>query len=143
VIPLFRAGLLTLAAAVLGSPGKIPVQFDPTAAVWRVRTTDHFDIYYAQRVDLDSIAREAERAYARLSRGLRQEVSAKVPLLLVPASRDLPHNEREAAVIVHASGAALDRDHLQLAVNPRDGRENRLAHELTHIFEFDRRARRP
>jgi hypothetical protein len=138
VVPLCRAGILTLVASILGSPNPIRVQFDPTAAEWHVRTTNHFDIYYAQRLDLDSIAREAERAYSRVSRDLRRDLSVKVPLLVLPTARDLPHSEQEAAVIVRASGAARDRDHLLLAVNPRDGREKRLAHELTHIFEFDR-----
>lgn len=118
-------------------------EFDPAAAVWHVRATDHFDVYYTQRVDLDSIAREAERAYARIGRDLRRQGPVNVPLLLLPTTRDLPHSERDAAVIVRASGAALDRDHLLLAVDPRDGREDRLAHELTHIFEFEGRTRRP
>jgi hypothetical protein len=32
----------------------------------------------------------------------------------------------------------MGRDHLLLPVEPRADREKRLAHELTHIFEFDR-----
>ena len=127
---------------MLGSTSLIPVQFDPATAIWRVRATTHFDIYYAQARDLDSIAREAERAYARVSRDLRRQVSAQVPLILLPTSRDLPQTAQEAAVIVRASGAP-DRDHLLLPVEPRNGRENVLAHELTHIFEFDQRSRRP
>ena len=127
---------------MLVSTSLIPVQFDPATAIWRVRATTHFDIYYGQARDLDSIAREAERAYARVSRDLRRQVSAQVPLILLPTSRDLPQTAQEAAVIVRASGAP-DRDHLLLPVEPRNGRENVLAHELTHIFEFDQRSRRP
>jgi hypothetical protein len=135
------AGILALVATMLGSTSLNPVQFDPTTAIWRVRATDHFDIYYAQARDLDSVAREAERAYARVSRDLRRQVSAKVPLILLPTSRDLPQTVQEAAVIVRASRAP-DRDHLLLPVEPRSGREKVLAHELTHIFEFDQRSRR-
>ena len=138
-----RAGLLTLAISVLGSSNPVAVQFDPRAAVWHVRTTTHFDIYYAQPVDLDSVAREAERAYARVSRDQRRQLSRKVPLILLPTTRDQPRTEQEAAVIVLASGAARDLDHLLLAVEPREGRENRMAHELTHIFGFEQRAARP
>jgi hypothetical protein len=127
---------------ILGSTSLIPVQFDPTTAMWRVRATVHFDIYYPQARDVDSIAREAERAYARVSRDLRREVSAKVPLILLPTSRDLPQTAQEAAAIVRASGAP-NRDHLLLPVEPRNGREKVLTHELTHIFEFDQRSRRP
>jgi hypothetical protein len=138
--PFRSASLLTLLPLLLASN---PVQFSPTTATWRVRATNHFDIFYSQARDLDSIAQEAERAYARVSRDLGRQVSAKVPLLLVPSKNDLPRTEEEAAVIVRASGAPTDRDHLILAVAPRNGREKTLAHELTHIFEFDRRARRP
>jgi hypothetical protein len=120
----------------------VPVQFDPRTATWRVRSTNHFDIYYTQARDLDAIAREAEHAYARVSRDLGRQVSAKVPLILLPTSRDLPKTEQEAAVIVGASRAPA-RDHLLLPVEPRNTRENALAHELTHIFEFDRRSRLP
>jgi hypothetical protein len=136
-------GILALVATMLGSTSLIPVQFDPAAATWRVHATNHFDIYYAQARDLDSVAREAERAYARVSRDLRQQLSARVPLILLPTSRDLPQTTQEAAVIVHASGAALGLDHLLLPVEPRNGREKLLAHELTHIFEFEGRSRRP
>jgi hypothetical protein len=135
------AGILALVATMLGSTSLNPVQFDPATAIWRVRATNHFEIYYAQARDLDSVAREAEHAYARVSRDLRRQVSAKVPLILLPTSRDLPQTAQEAAVIVRASRAP-DRDHLLLPVEPRGGREKVLAHELTHIFEFDQRSRR-
>ena len=127
------AGVLILGAAAKGQE-----RFDPAAAQWRVVTTEHFEIYYTQPRDLKTIAHEAERAYARVSGELRRQVSAKVPMILLPTSRDLPETTRAAAVIVRASGAP-PRDHLMLPVNPRAGREKTLAHELTHIFEFDRR----
>jgi hypothetical protein len=135
-------GILALVTMILGSTGFIPSQFDPTKATWRIRSTSHFDIYYTQAGDLDAIAREAERAYARVSRDLRRQVSGKMPLILLPTSRDLPKTEQEAAVIVRASRAA-DRDHLLLPVQPRAGREKAIAHELTHILEFEGRPRRP
>ena len=140
--PFRGAGILALVATMLGSTSLIPVQFNPATATWRVHATNHFDIYYTQARDLDSVAREAERAYARVSRDLRQEVSGRVPLILLPTSRDLPKTTQEAAVIVRATGAP-DRDHLLLPVEPRNGREKLLAHELTHIFEFEGRSRRP
>ena len=135
------AAILVAAAISLGSTSPVPPQFDPAKAAWRVRATTHFDIYYPHTLDVGSIPREAERAYADVSRERRQEVSGKVPLILLPVTADLPRTEHEAAVIVRASGAA-DRDHLLLAVEPRTGREGRLAHELTHVFEFEGRSRR-
>lgn len=103
-----------------------------------VRSTDHFEIYYTQAADLNSIVREAERAYDRVSRDMRRQMSAKVPLMLVPTSRDLPQSEGEAAVIVRASGAP-DRDHLFLSIEPRNGREKMLVNGLRHVLEFEER----
>jgi hypothetical protein len=138
--PFQGAGILALVATMLQATSLLPVQFDPATAIWRVRPTNHFDIYYAQARDLDSVAREAERSYARVSRDLRRQVSGRVPLILLPTSHDLPKTAQEAAVIVRATGAP-DRDHLLLPVEPRNGREKVLAHELTHIFEFEGRSR--
>ena len=140
--PFRSAAMLTIAAVMVGSTSSIPGQFDPAKATWRVRATNHFNIYYVQARDLDSIAGEAERAYTMVSRDLRRQVSGRVPLILLPTSRDLPRTEQEAAVIVRATGAP-DRDHLLLPVEPRTGREKLLAHELTHVFEFEGRSRRP
>lgn len=140
--PFRSAGILALVAMTLGSIRLIPVQFDPATATWRVRATNHFEIYYTQGRDLESIAREAEHAYARVSRDLRRQISARMPVILLPTSGDLPKTEQEAAAIVRASGAPA-RDHLLLPVEPSNDREEVLAHELTHIFEFDRRSRRP
>jgi hypothetical protein len=83
------AGILAFVAMILINP--VSTQFDPVAAKWRVRTTDHFQIYYAQSLDLDSIAREAERAYSRVSRDRREQVSGKVPLILLPTKRATPN----------------------------------------------------
>lgn len=139
----FRGAAILVAVAIsLGSTSPVTPQFDPATASWRVRPTNHFDIYYTQTRDLDPVAREAERAYADVSRELHKQVSGKVPLILLPITADLPRTEQEAAVIVRASRAP-DRDHLLLAVEPRNGRERRLAHELTHIFAFEGRTRRP
>src|SRR4051812_27061709 len=90
------AGILAFVTMIVMN--SVSTQFDPLAATWRVRTTDHFEIYYAEPRGLDSVAREAERAYSRVSRDRRQQVSGKVPLILLPTKRDLPHTEQEAAV---------------------------------------------
>jgi len=107
-------------------------------ASWMVRATDHFDIYYERQHEraLDEIAREAERAYARVSFDLKHELAARVPLILVQTDRELPQDRRQASELVRASGAP-DRDHVLLALEPSDGRAVVLAHELTHQFEFE------
>ena len=132
------AGVLTLGLTLLGPTDLVQVQFSPTTAEWHVRSTDHFEIYYTEAPDLNSIVREAERAYDRVSHDMRRQMSAKVPLMLVPTSRDLPRSEGEAGVIVRASGAP-DRDHLFLSIEPRNGREKMLANGLTHVLEFEGR----
>ena len=132
------AGVLTLGLTLLGPTDLVQAQFNPATAEWHVRSTNHFDIYYTAATDLNSIVREAERAYARVSQDMRREVTGRVPLILVPTTRDLPHTEQEAGVIVRASGAP-DRDHLLLPIEPRTGREKMLTHELTHVFEFEGR----
>jgi hypothetical protein len=118
------------------APNPNPQRFDPTSSVWRTRATDHFDIYHTTQVDLDEIAREAERAYSRVSLDLRHDLSGKVPLILLPTSGDLPRDRQEANTIVRASGAP-DADHLLLSLEPRDRRATVLVHELTHIFQFE------
>ncbi len=111
-------------------------RFNPTAVVWHTRATDHFDIYHTRQTDLDEIARDAERAYTRLSADLGHQLAEKVPLILLPTNEDAPRDRQEAGALVRASGAP-DTDHLLLPVEPRDGRATALLHELSHIFQFD------
>jgi hypothetical protein len=132
------AGVLTIGLTLLGPTDLVQVQFSPATAEWHVRSTDHFEIYYTQAPDLNSIVREAERAYDRVSHDMRRQMSAKVPLMLVPTSHDLPRSEGEAGVIVRASGAP-DRDHLFLSIEPRNGREKMLANGLAHVLKFEGR----
>jgi len=130
------AGVLTLGLTLLGPTGLVQVPFSPATAEWHVRSTNHFEIYYTAATNLDAIVREAERAYGRVSQDMRRKISGRVPLILVPTTRDLPHTEQEAGVLVRASGAP-NRDHLLLPIEPRTGREKMLTHELTHVFEFE------
>lgn len=130
------AGVLTLGLTLLWPTDLVRVQFSPATAEWHVRSTNHFDVYYTAAIDLNSIVREAERAYGRVSQDTGREISGRVPLILLPATRDLPHTEREAGVIVRASGAP-SRDHLLLPIRPRAGRERMLTDALRHVFEFE------
>ena len=106
---------------------------------WDIQPTDHFDIYYQspQRSQVDAVAREAERAYARISYVLRHELAEKMPLILVREDRDLPRNQEQARALVTASRAP-DRDHLLLSAETFEQRpRSALAHELTHQFLFE------
>ena len=130
------AAVLGLGVTLCGPTRLVAVQFSPTTAEWHVRSTDHFQIYYTQAIDLNSIAREAEQAYKRGSHDMQRQVSGKVPMILLPTAHDLPQNEREAVVIVRATGAP-DRDHIMLPIEPRSGRDKTLTQALTHVFEFE------
>jgi hypothetical protein len=105
---------------------------------WMVHATNHFDIYYERQHQraLDEIARNAERAYARVSFDLQHELAARMPLIVVHTDREMPQNPGQARELVRASGAP-DGDHLLLAVEPSSGRSASLVHELTHQFAFE------
>jgi hypothetical protein len=50
---------------------------------------------------------------------------------------ELPTNEDGAMNIIRRSGAPEGGDHLLLPVDPPEGREGKITHELTHQFEFE------
>lgn len=107
-------------------------------AAWTTRRTDHFDIFYQPEHAglLDAVAREAERAYSRVSFDLKHALNAKVPLILVQTRGDVPTNSRQAGDLVRASGAP-DGDHVVLPLESAEDRGTVLVHELTHQFIFE------
>ena len=127
-----RAGAGQAAPPLLPSP---PLS---RGADWHTYATDHFEIYFTPNLNapLDRVAREAERAYGRVSTDLQHHLPSRVTLILFGTNRDMTVSDGAAAEIVRASGAPA-RDHLLLALEPAGAREGALAHELTHHFEFD------
>ncbi len=106
---------------------------------WSVRATDHFDIYFkaAERNRIDAVAREAERAYARISNLLRYDLATGMDVIVVRSDADLPKSPSQAVALVRASGAST-RDHLLLSMEAFDTRGSAvLAHELTHQFTYE------
>ena len=81
--PRLTSGLVLL-ILYSATPGHALTQ-NGRAQTWDIQPTDHFDIYYQsqQRGQVDAVAREAERAYARISCVLRHELAEKMPLILV------------------------------------------------------------
>ena len=108
-VMLFPRLISALAVLILysASPGDALAQ-NGREQRWAIQPTDHFDIHYQsqQRSHVDAVAREAERAYARISYALRHELTAKMPLILVGEDRDLPRNEGQARALVTASRAS-------------------------------------
>jgi len=127
---------LTMWLLAAGAPS---TRTQPASATWTARATEHFDIYYqpAQSARVDAIAREAERAYARLSHLLRYDLAAKMDVLLLATDRARPSDAAQAYALVRASGAS-DRDHLVLSIESFEKQGVALlAHELTHQFMFE------
>jgi hypothetical protein len=122
-------GLLASSASAQSAPGQR----------WNTQTSAHFEIYYQRQTQaqVDAIARETERVYARLSAALQHEFADKMPVIVVERDRDLPRNELESRALVIASQAP-PRDHLLLSVEGFEKRATTLLpHELTHQFLFE------
>jgi hypothetical protein len=126
------AWLVTLSAESVGPLQRDSVPSNP----WTIHPTDHFDIYYRQEQAsrLSEVAREAERAYLRVSVDLQHTLAKKVPLILLQMNRDLPKNSWQAHAVIRASGAPDGVDHVLLSLESFSAR---VTHELTHEFEFD------
>src|SRR5581483_10299828 len=109
---------------------------------WHIYTSDHFEIYYYPDIQkhLERVAGYAESAYQQVSADLKHDLSFKVPLILFKT-----HSEFEKQNV--APGASQEgvaafaepfRDRMLLPIDdPPDRLYGLIAHELTHIFEFD------
>jgi WD40 repeat protein len=109
---------------------------------WHIYTSDHFEIYYYPDIQkhLERVAGYAESAYQQVSSDLKHDLSFKVPLILFKT-----HSEFEQQNV--APGASQEgvaafaepfRDRMLLPIDdPPDRLYGLIAHELTHIFEFD------
>src|SRR5260221_12701248 len=111
---------LVFALSTVLPPGQALAQSGPVQR-WEINATDHFDVYYRseQRGNIDAFAREAERAYARLSIDLRHNLAEKThlgrqkqqwPTYVLPTDRG---NMTPADVLAAPAGverdAAIDR----------------------------------
>jgi hypothetical protein len=133
-----RATCSSLAAALIALGAANP-EAQPAAPRWSTRATEHFDLYFqpAQGTRVDAVAREAERAYARVSNLLRYDLAARMDILLLASDRDQPLDPAGAYQLVRVSGASF-RDHLLLSVESFDRQGPALlVHELTHQFMFE------
>ena len=108
-------------------------------STWLTLATDHFDIYYQPQHanQLGPVAGEAERAYTRIASDLQHQLAIRMVLIMLNGVDELPTNEDGAMNIIRRSAAPEGGDHLLLPVDPLEGREGKIAHELTHQFEFE------
>ncbi|HXH05946.1 MAG TPA: hypothetical protein VNI83_05075 [Vicinamibacterales bacterium] len=148
---LAAAGLVGLAAAagpvaaLAQTPfipyyGKNRVKYDTFD--WHIYTTDHFEIYYYPELEphLERIASYAESAYQQISADLKHDLAFKVPLVVYKTQSEfqqqnvLPVDVPEGVLAF----AEPQRDRMVLPIDePPDQLYRLIAHELTHVFEFD------
>jgi len=107
---------------------------------WDKYTTAHFDIYYYTK-DLEmlqTLASYAESAYQKISRDIKHELSAAVPLIYYKTLTDFQqtnlYNVPEG--VLGAAEPLLYRIALHGDMPPND-LQDLIKHELTHIFEYD------
>lgn len=106
---------------------------------WNHYKTEHFDFhYYSEDIKtLEKIAALAESAYSRLSRDLKHELSATVPILFYSSTTDYEQtNLFNSAGTLGAADPVLYRIILQGDM-PIDELQDLFEHEVTHIFEYD------
>jgi hypothetical protein len=109
---------------------------------WHVYTTDHFEIYYYTDLEqhLERIAGYAEGAYQQVSSDLKHDLSFKVPLILFKTHSEFEQQNVVPGAAQEGVGAFAEpyRDRMLLPIDdPPDRLYGLIAHELTHIFEFD------
>ncbi|MGE3955804.1 MAG: hypothetical protein AB7H96_03725 [Vicinamibacterales bacterium] len=139
---------LTLAAAPPASAqtpfvpyfGKNNIHYDNFD--WHIYTTDHFEIYYYTELEkhLERVAGYAEGAYQQVSSDLKHDLSFKVPLILFKTHSEFEQQNVIPGAAQEGVGAFAEpfRDRMLLPIDdPPDRLYGLIAHELTHIFEFD------
>ncbi|MGE3519688.1 MAG: hypothetical protein AB7J63_12125 [Vicinamibacterales bacterium] len=109
---------------------------------WHIYTTDHFEIYYYTDLErhLERIAGYAESAYQQVSSDLKHDLSFKVPLILFKTHSEFEQQNVIPGAAQEGVGAFAEpfRDRMLLPIDdPPDRLYGLIAHELTHIFEFD------
>ena len=104
--------------------------------------TEHFDVHYypeAREAALD-VARQAERAYTRLSRILNHEFTDRKPIIVYASHSDFQQTNTTAGQVDEGTGGFTDflrhRNVFPLTGSYREN-EHVLMHEMVHQFQFD------
>ena len=109
---------------------------------WHIYATDHFEIYYYTDLEkhLERVAGYAEGAYQQVSSDLKHDLSFKVPLILFKTHSEFEQENVAPGAAQEGVGAFAEpyRNRMLLPIDdPPDRLYGLIAHELTHIFEFD------
>ena len=149
-MPFYRRAALAVAAAGLltAASGPAAAQYFGRNKVryrtfhFQVLKTAHFDIYYypEERVAVEQAGRMAERWYARLSRILNHQLSARQPIILYASHPDFEQTNTLEGELGEGTGGVTEilkrRVVLPLA-GPLSETDHVLGHELVHAFQFD------
>ena len=149
-LAVLAVGTLLAAGVVLQSSSTPPPPANTQAATavvqpagdWRIRKTDHFEIYYQPDMDLhaERVAQEAERAYERVSSELKHNLAFTVPIILFRTASELEQSAQAGPLVrsLVASFSEPSRDRIVLAMDrPSDQWYGLITHELAHVFGFD------
>ncbi len=144
-----RALLLALPAALaalLLTPGRAQAQGQNKVVYdkfeWKIYSSTHFRIYHYGRGEaaLPKVASMAESAYDDLSRRLNYQVPKPIPLLFYVTHSEFEQNNVIMNFIPEGVGAFAEpaRNRMVLPIDlPDDKVQNLIAHELTHIFQYE------
>jgi hypothetical protein len=135
-----QAGPLAAQTPFVPYFGKNNIHYDTFD--WHIYTTDHFEIYYYPELEhhLERVAGYAESAYEQVSADLKHDLSFKVPLILFKTHSEFEQQNVAPGAAQEGVGAFAEpfRDRMLLPIDdPPDRLYGLIAHELTHIFEFD------
>jgi len=139
-IPAALAALLLGLAAPAGAQGQNKVVYDKFD--WKIYPSTHFRIYHYGRGEkaLEKVASMAESAYDDLSRRLNYQVPKPIPLLFYVSHAEFEQNNVILNFIPEGVGAFAEpaRNRMVLPIDlPDEKLQNLIAHELTHIFQYE------
>ena len=109
---------------------------------WKVYRSTHFAIYFyeSERVSLQKVASYAESAYDDISRALNFQIPKPINLIYYATHADFEQTNTILNFIPEGVGAfALpSRNRMVLPIDmPDEKLQMLIAHELTHVFQFE------
>ncbi len=134
------SALLLVPAAPAPAQGQNKVVYDKFD--WKIYASTHFRIYHYGRgeASLGKVASMAESAYDDLSRRLNYQVPKPIPLLFYVTHAEFEQNNIILNFIPEGVGAFAEpaRNRMVLPIDlPDEKLQNLIAHELTHIFQYE------
>ncbi|HEX6161243.1 MAG TPA: collagenase, partial [Thermoanaerobaculia bacterium] len=129
--------LVTDSAFAFGQNKIVYDKFD-----WKVYHSTHFDVYFyeEERNQLQRVVDSAESAYLDLSQKFNYQISKKIPLIFYATHSAFEQTNVSLEFIPEGVGAFAEsvRNRMVLPIDmPDDQLYQLIAHELTHIFEYE------